>query len=445
VDVHRRTRSIVNRRLLAVLFGIALISHIDRSNISFAALEMNADLGISSTLFGLAAGIFFIGYAAGGLPHAAILDRFRNHWWLGFMVGLWGLSCVALAFVPNPALFVLFRFLLGLAEAAFIPAAYTCIARFYSSEDLSGATAKFTAAAATASLIGAPLAAVVLQIDWVGLVGWQWLFILQGVPAVLIAPFVARLVPYDPDRARWLPEACRSWLRERLAAENESVDDAGSAPTANAFAAVVRMRRVWLLGGVYFAASLGFWGLIFFLPQIIKAGFTHLSSAQVSLLAGLPYIASLAAMIFFGRTSVATGDRRWHLFGLMLGSGLALVAVLEVRSGIAQLVALTVGIALSFSAAGLYHAVTASTLAPAVRAMGVALVNGLGLLGGFVGPYLFGLLSSSTGSNAAGFYLFAAAFLAGAALVALNPRHYPAASSRRAAPVTAPGASAPTV
>ncbi|MGI8312785.1 MFS transporter [Saccharopolyspora hattusasensis] len=428
MNVHRRTRAIVDRRLLSVLFGLMLISHIDRSNVSFAALDMNQDLGMSSTIFGLAAGIFFIGYAAGGLPHAAILDRFRDHRWLGAMIGLWGLSCMALAVVPNAALFVLFRFLLGLGEAVLIPACYTCLARFYSREDLSGATAKVGAAAATATLIGAPMAAGLLQIDWVGLVGWQWLFLLQGAPAVIIAPFVGRLVPYDPQRARWLPEESRQWLLERTD-QADGRDDAETAPVSSAFASIIRMRRVWLLGFVYFTIQLGFWGLIFFLPQIIKAGFAHLSSVQVALVAALPYAVALATMIFFGRTSVMTGDRRWHLVGLLTGSGFALGAAIAVDGAIAQ-VALAVGIALSFSAIGLYHSVTASTLAPNVRTMGVAMVNGLGLLGGFIGPYLFGWLSESTGFDAFGFGTFAVSLLAGAAVVVLNPRHFPTASPR---------------
>lgn len=431
MDVHRRTRTIVNRRLLTVLFGIALISHIDRSNVSFAALDMNRQLGISSTVFGLAAGIFFIGYAASGLPHAHILERFRSHRWLAAMVGLWGLSCMTLAFVPNPALFILFRFLLGAAEAAFIPAAYTCMARFYSRNDLAGATAKIAAASAMASVVGAPLAAGMLQIDWVGLVGWQWLFILQGAPAVIIAPFVARLVPYGPEQARWLPDANRRWLLDRNEQDDATVDLAGRGTSSTVFASVIRMRRVWILGGVYFSVNLGFWGLIFFLPQIVKSGFSHLSSAQVALVSGLPYLVALITMIFFGRTSVMTGDRRWHLFGLLLGSGVALFVALEVDSATARLVALAAGIALSYSAIGLYHAVTASTLAPNVRAMGLSLVNGLGLLGGFVGPYLFGWLRGNTVSNTTGFYLFSAAFLVGAFVVLVAARHFPAASRDR--------------
>lgn len=430
MDVHWRTRTIVNRRLLSVLFCLMLISHIDRSNASFAALDMNQALGMTSTIYGFAAGIFFIGYAVAGLPQAAILDRFGDHRWLGAMTGLWGLSCMALAFVPNPELFILFRFLLGLGEAAFIPACYTCIARFYSPGDLAGATAKVGAAAATATLIGAPMAAILLQIDWIGLAGWQWLFLLQGAPAVIIAPFVARLVPYDPQHARWLPESSRQWLLERTEQANASLDDAGTAPMSSAFASVIRMRRIWLLGFVYFTIQLGFWGLIFFLPQIIKAGFAHLSSVQVALVAALPYAIALATMIFFGRTSVRTGDRRWHLVGLLTGSGFGLGAAFVLDGAVVQLIALTAGIALSFSAIGLYHSVTASTLEPKVRTLGVAMVNGLGLLGGFIGPYMFGWLSDSTGSNAVGFSIFAVSFFAGAGVVARNPRHFPVASPR---------------
>ena len=418
----------VRRRLIPFLFLLYVVAYLDRVNVGFAALDMNRDLGFSAAVYGLGSGIFFISYTLLEVPSNLMLARVGAGLWIARIMLTWGLVSAAMAFVQDATTFYVLRFLLGAAEAGFFPGIIYYLTQWFPAGERARAVALFMTGTAIAGVIGGPLSSGLLLLDgsW-GLKGWQWLFLVEGIPAVLLAPVVWKRLDQGPATARWLGDDERRWLVAALAAEQQARPDVHGTLRA-AFAS----SRLWALAAIYFSVVLAIYGVSFWLPQILQA-LGPTSSATVALVSAIPYVAAAVAMVIVGSHSDRTGERRWHvaLSAIAGATGFALAAVVPTSLGW-SLAALSLAAMGVWSTLGPFWALPTAFLTGRAAAGGVALVNSVANIGGFVGPTLMGYLRDATGTFTAGLWLLAAALLAGAAIALLLPR---SAADRAAATV----------
>jgi ACS family tartrate transporter-like MFS transporter len=407
----------VRRRLIPFLFLLYVVAYLDRVNVGFAALDMNRDLGFSAAVYGLGSGIFFVSYTLLEVPSNLMLARVGAGLWIARIMLTWGLVSAAMAFVQDATTFYVLRFLLGAAEAGFFPGIIYYLTQWFPARERARAVALFMTGTAIAGVIGGPLSSGLLLLDgaW-GLRGWQWLFVVEGLPAVLLAPVVWRQLNQLPATATWLPEPERRWLVATLAAEQEARPDLHGTVRA-AFAS----GRLWALAAIYFCIVLAFYGVSFWLPQILQQLGTA-SSATVALISALPYVAAAVAMVLVGSHSDATGERRWHVAGPALVGALGFVMAATVPTSLVlSLAALSVAAMGIWGALGPFWALPTAFLTGRAAAGGVALVNSVGNIGGFVGPTLVGYVRDTTGGFAAGLWALAAGLVIGAAIAARLP------------------------
>lgn len=405
----------VRRRLIPFLFLLYVVAYLDRVNVGFAALDMNRDLGFSAAVYGLGSGIFFVSYTLLEVPSNLMLARVGAGVWIARIMLTWGVVSAAMAFVQDATTFYLLRFLLGAAEAGFFPGIIYYLMQWFPARERARAVALFMTGTAIAGVIGGPLSSALLLFDgaW-GLRGWQWLFLVEGIPAVLLAPIVWRRLHDGPATAAWLPDDERQWLTRTLAEER------ANAPAAHgSLRAAFASGRLWALAAIYFCIVLAFYGVSFWLPQIVQALGTA-SSSTVALVSAVPYVAAAVAMVFVGSHSDATGERRWHVAGPAIVGALGFVAAATVPpSLVLSLTALSVAAMGIWGALGPFWALPTAFLSGRAAAGGVALVNSVGNVGGFVAPTLIGYVRDATGGFSAGLWVLAAALVAGAALALL--------------------------
>jgi len=397
-------------RLIPLLMVLYIISYIDRINVGFAALTMNADIGLSAYAYGLGAGIFFIGYCLFEVPSNLFLMRFGARRWIARILFTWGILSCAMALVQGQTSFLVIRFLLGVAEAGFFPGVVLYLTLWFPARYRARIIATFSLAIPLAIAVGAPLSTTLLQLDGVlGFKGWQWLFVLEGLPAVIGAFFVLRLLTDRPEQARWLSPQEQAWLTQELAkdvapANHESVHTLRKALMSPA---------LLTLAFIYFCAISANLGLSFFLPQIIKnQGY---ETWQVGFLTSIPYIAGCVGMIVIGQLSDRFAERRGFLAlsMLMACGGLAMAGFLITSSW--SIVALCVAAIGILGCKGPFWAIPPMYLSGTAMAGGIAFINAIGNLGGFAGPYIVGSLKHGSDSFASG--LYALALLAGVAML----------------------------
>src|ERR1700678_4417029 len=420
--VAERTRRRINRHLLPFLFLLYIIAFLDRINISFAGLDMTRELGFSDSVFGLGSGIFFAGYVLLEIPGTLLVELWSARKWIARIMISWGLVGSLTGLIHTAHQFYWARFILGVAEAGFFPGVVVYLTHWYREQDRARAMAMFMSAIPIAQVIGAPISGALLQIHWLGFAGWRWLLLLEGVPAV-IGGFVALYYLTDrPRDAGWLADDERAWITGELERE------ARSKPSSNTSVwRVFQDRNVILLTSVYFLGACAQYGFSFWLPKMIQklSGF---SSFQVAMIAALPFLASWPVMLLLSWSSDRTGERRWHTAAayLVLAAGLA--------GGIWSGKSVPLGI-LMFSLAGIgitarlpaFWALPASLLGGSMAAASVGLINCIGNLGGFVGPYLLGVLSTATGGYSTGiWYLAGASVLAALLILLVRPKSGPA-------------------
>lgn len=417
----------LRRRLIPFLFLLYVVAYLDRVNIGFAGIDMNRDLGFSATVFGLGSGIFFVSYTLLEVPSNLILARVGARRWIGRIMLSWGVVSIAMAAVRDAGTFYVLRFLLGAAEAGFFPGIIFYLTQWFPLRERAQAVALFMTGTAIAGVIGGPVSSALLLLDGVaGLHGWQWLFIVEGVPAVLLAPVVWRRLDERPADARWLTEAERAWLIETLETEQRTAHG-----TRHDLRGAFASGRLWLLGVVYFCLVLAFYGVSFWLPQIVQSLGTR-PSWTVALIASVPYVAAALGMVVVGAHSDRTGERRWHVAGPALVGALGFVAAATLPpSVVPSLTALSLAAVGIWGALGPFWALPTAFLRGSAAAGGVALVNAIGNIGGFVGPTVVGYARDATGNFSAGLWVLAAGLVAGALLTLALP----------AAPWSAPGAS----
>ena len=420
-EIETRTMAKVAWRLVPFLMLCYFIAYLDRVNIGFAGASMSKDLGLSASIFGGASGIFFIAYFFFEVPSNLALDRFGARVWIARIMLTWGLVAGAQAFVTGGYSLYFVRLLLGVAEAGFFPGIIFFLTLWFPSAYRARIVGLFMFAIPISTVIGAPISGLILGLDgFEGLHGWQWMFLIEAVPALLMSLFVLYYLTDRPRHATWLtPEESR-WLQDRLDAERATREREGAASWLKS----MLDPRVIALGLVYNGCNIPQYGLSFFLPQIVKA-FGGLSNFEVGLVTALPYAVGAIGMILWSRHSDATGERTWHavipllviVVGLMLAAftsdpTLKMVFICVVGFGF-------------FAVLPVFWTLPTSFLSGAGAAAGIAAVNSIGNLGGYFGPQVFGWLKDSTGSEFAGMAFLAVCALIGAG-IALALGHDPA-------------------
>jgi len=382
-------------------------------NIGFAALHMNKDLGLSPSVFGFGAGIFFLGYIAFEIPSNLALQRFGARIWIARIMISWGLIACAMALVRSETGFYVMRFLLGVAEAGFFPGIILYLTYWFPAEHRARIVALFMAAVPLATVVGGPVSGALLEMRGVlGLAGWHWLFIIEGVPAILLGLAALFVLRDKPAQADWLTNDEASALTAALHAEAETTKVVGYADLRQA----LTRPRVLALGLLYFLMVIGLYGIGFWMPQVIQT--FGLDPVQIGFLTAIPYLFAAIAMVAWGRHSDRTGERRWHI---ALPLFLAAAAFgWSAYSGplLPTMIALTLATLGFYAAFGPFWSLPTALLTGTGAAAGLALVNSMGNAAGFAGPYIVGLLKQATGSFSAAL-LFLAAALALGGLMAL--------------------------
>jgi len=401
----------ISIRLIPFLFLLYIVSYLDRVNVSFASLQMNKSLGFSAEVYSLGAGIFFIAYFIFEVPSNLILHRMGARLWIARIMITWGVISSAMMFVKGPVSFYMLRFLLGVAEAGFFPGVILYLTYWFPNGVRGRAIARFMTASAVAGAIGSPISGLLLSMDGAGgLDGWQWLFLIEGIPAIVLAFVTLWYLPDGPAKASWLSSEEKEWIASRLAQPDQSAGEA------------IRTGRVWMFAWVYFGIVMGFYGITFWLPQIVKA-FSGVSDFLVGCLAAIPWIAATIFMVLWSKHSDATRSSRSHVAISAAAGAAGLIVAGLVASPVLELAALSLAAAGIWGTLGPFWAMSSESLAGTGAAAGIALINSVGNLGGFLGPYLIGFVLTRTNSYTWGLITLALFPLAGAALTLLRHGH----------------------
>jgi ACS family tartrate transporter-like MFS transporter len=402
MDIEKRTLRKITWRIVPFIMILYLIAYIDRVNIGFAAITMKEDLGFTASILGFGAGIFFLGYFLFEVPSNIILHKVGARIWIARVMVTWGIIAGGMAFIESSTSFYVMRFLLGVAEAGFFPGIILYLSYWFPARNRAGVIALFMAAAPIATAIGSPISAALLEMHGImGLAGWQWMFLIEAVPAVILGVVVFFYMTDRPEKAAWLKADEREWLVKTMQAEDANKGDQQHHSILRGLA----NPRVLALALIYFGTSAGLYTLGIWAPQIIKE--LGVSSMTVGLLNAIPPIISVVAMILWSRHSDKTNERTWHvaLACLTAAAGLAIAASTGSMFGlIAALTIVNVGI--SCSKPPLWSMPT-MFLSGAAAATGIATINSIGNLGGFAGPAMIGWVKDQTGSFAGGLYFVA--------------------------------------
>jgi ACS family tartrate transporter-like MFS transporter len=406
-------------RLLPLLFVLYVVAYLDRINVGFAALQMNAAIGLGAAAYGLGAGMFFVSYTAFEIPSNLMLLRLGARVWIARIMITWGAISAAMMFVRGETSFYVLRFLLGAAEAGFFPGIIFYLTAWFPPLERARATAYFMTATALSGLIGGPVSGALLALDGAfGLAGWQWMFFVEGLPAVALGLLVLARLPDGPHEARWLAPEERAALQEYLAREQGGSPSSG--PRHETLRGALGSGRVWGLAGLYFTIVIGLYGISFWLPQILRSQ-SGWSDVRVSVLSALPYLAAAVGMVMVAAHSDRTGERRWHVAGCTWAAALGFVAATETPTAAGSLAALSLAAIGVWGAFGPFWALPPTFLSGRAAAGGIALVNSVGNLGGFAGPALLGLVRERTGAFEAGLWLVAATLAVGGLLALAVP------------------------
>ncbi|MCK9580405.1 MAG: MFS transporter [Methanoregula sp.] len=398
--IGRNTVRKVTFRLLPFLFLLYVIAYLDRVNFGYAALEMNSALGISAEMFGFLSGIFFIGYLLFEIPSNIILEHVGARIWIARIMITWGVVVIVTAAASSALELAALRFILGVAEAGFFPGLILYLTIWFRQQELAQAVALFMAALAISNIVGAPVSTWILDnVSWFGIAGWRWLFIIEGIPAVFLGIVTWVYLTDRPADAYWLSDEERAWLARELAKDEKlrQMNGAGSQ-----IRQVIADRNVWHLALVYCTLVIALYGTGFWMPQIIKALNPAMSNFGIGILMMIPFIAALICMITWGRHSDRTGERRWHTALPPLAGGVALIGaglIFQPVIAFILLIIATVGIYCSY---GPFWTQPTAILTGTAAAVGIALINSVGNLGGFIGPTIMGYLAESTGSLTGG-------------------------------------------
>lgn len=402
-------------RLMPWLLLLYIVAYLDRVNVSFATLEMSADLGFSPRVYGVGAGIFFIGYFLLEVPGAVIAQRWSVSRWLCRIMVSWGVVGMGMGFMHSERQFYWLRFLLGAAEAGFFPAILVYLGRWFVAEDRAKAVALFMSAIPLAYIVGGPVSGLLMSCSGFGMAGWRWLFLLEGFPAVVLGIATLWILPEKPESARWLSDDERRWLGGRLEQEREerARRDGGTSSLWRAF----RDPGVLLFSAAYFFALVASNGLGFWLPTMVKS-ISGLPTLAVTLLVSLPYSLGFLAKLVAGWSSDRTGDRRWHTIGLLGLGAVGLVGgALSQGSPVLALLFICVAVIGLTGYTPSFWAHALGMLGGTAGAAAIGLINSIGNLGSFAGPSMMGWVRQSSHAFTLGVLLLAGSAIITAGLV----------------------------
>jgi D-galactonate transporter len=408
----------VTWRLLPLLFLCYVLAYLDRVNVGFAKLQMQKDLGFTDTAYGIGAGVFFIGYFLFEVPSNLILERVGARIWIARIMILWGMLSSATLFVTGERTFYALRFALGVAEAGFFPGIILYLTYWYTRKHRARMVAGFMTAITLSGVIGGPLSGWILSrlSGLSGLAGWQWLYLLEGLPSVMVGLLVLGLLDDGPSKAKWLTEEERELLSRRVREEEKQKieEEAGHHRLADAF----RSPRLWLLSLIYFCVVMGLYGISFWLPQILSDTMTS-DPWSIGLLTAIPWGASAVTMLLVGRHSDRTGERRWHtaLPAFVAGAAFATSAMSGI-SAVQGFIALTVATCGIMAAVSCFWSLPTAFLSGTAAAGGIAWINSLGNLAGYVSPFVVGHVRDATGSMSAALVVLAGSLIAAGVLTA---------------------------
>lgn len=406
----------VTWRLIPFLLVCYIIAYLDRVNVGFAKLQMQNALGFSDVVYGLGAGMFFIGYFIFEVPSNIVLHRVGARRWIARIMVTWGLISGSMMFVQTETQFYVMRFLLGVAEAGFFPGIILYLTYWYPAQRRGRIISLFMTGIPLAGVIGGPLSGWIMK-SWDqvgGYQGWQWMFLLEALPAVFVGFMVFWYLDDRITDAKWLSESERQMLARRINEEDQSKEHM---PVS----AVLKNKRVWVMSAIYFSLAMSLYGVSFWLPTIIN-GMGVKDNFSIGLLSAVPWLAGVFSMLWFGRSADKHKERRWHVVipMLMAATGLVLSVLLasNVYLSFAALILACMGIV---SGIPLFWSLPTSFLAGAGAAAGIAAINSIANLAGFVAPYVVGWLKQITQSTDSGMYLLAVVLLIGAAITLTIP------------------------
>ena len=412
-----RARRRVAYRLLPFVFLIYIVNYIDRVNVSFANLRMSADLGFSDRVYGLGVGVFYVTYVLFEIPGAIIVERWSARKWIARIMISWGVVTILTGFIHNAGEFYAARFFLGLAEASFFPGMIVFLTHWFRLGERCRAIACLYAAVPTASLVGSPIAGWLLGVRWFQLAGWRWLFILEGIPAIVFGVITVFYLTDRPAQANWLPQEQRDWLTRELEAELQAKKRLREYTILEAFC---DRRVLWLMTAWFLTLSAAL-GNLYWLPTFTKR-VSGLPVRSVTTLLVLPAVIGIAGILVNGWHADKTGERRWHCALPLLASGLMYGLLLCAGHNVPLIMFfLLLGSGLFFAFYPVFWAIPTTILTESSAAATFALINSVGQLGGLAGPYLIGLLNDRTHALTASFALIALLyFAAGGLIVALR-------------------------
>ena len=404
----------VTRRLIPFAFICYVVAYIDRVNIAFAARVLQQDLGLSATQYGIGAGLFFLGYCLFEIPSNLVLERVGARLWIARIMIVWGLVSMATMFVTDVGSFYIARVVLGIAEAGFFPGMVLYLTYWIPAADRARTNALFMTAAPVSAIIGAPISEGLLSLNgMMGLHGWQWLFLVEGLPAVLLGMMALMVLTDRPEQASWLAPADREWLSRTMREERALRGAVGHASALNSLTS----GRVWLLSIIYLMNTSVTYGIFLWLPPMLQevAGSSGLG---ISVLTAIPFAAALIAMVLVGRHSDRTGERKLHVAACALAGAAGLFLAVAFKGNLWLLVlSFTICQVGQRSVMSVFWAIPPMLFTGSAAAAGIALINSIGNLGGFFGPSVMGWLRDLTGGFSGGLLVLAGALLVEAALV----------------------------
>ncbi|QAA21604.1 MFS transporter [Sporolactobacillus terrae] len=411
-NIETQTVKKVMWHVIPYLFIIYFVAFLDRSSITYASIGgMDENLGLTATTYGFISGFFFVGYFLFGIPGNMILEKIGARKWMGFILIFWGAVTVITGFVNSIPVLITLRFLLGVAEAGLFPGMTLYITYWIQTKDRALAIAAFMIAPPLANCIGAPVSTwIITQVhNVIGLDGWRWLFIIVGLPAVLLGLFTFMYLSDKPKNAKWLSNEEKNWLIDQLQSDYKKIEEnkVVSAPFKEAFA----NKKIWKMTSINFFYCIGLYGITFWLPKMVQSLSNSFTTMQIGLISAIPYLLGTIALIINGRHSDKTGERIYHTaFGAILGGlgfiGSALTFNIPVLS-ITMICLAAIGI---YAYSGPYWAIT-TAVDPRIAAVGLGIVNAVGNFGGFFGPYAIGWLNDATESITIAMYFLAAVLI----------------------------------
>jgi MFS transporter, ACS family, tartrate transporter len=391
----RRVLARVSRRFVPLAFVCYVVAYLDRVNVGFVATELQRELGMSATGYGLAAGLFFLGYCLFEIPSNLIMERVGARRWIARIMIGWGIVSMGTMLVRDQTTFMVARVILGVAEAGFFPGVILFFSYWFPASERARTGALFMMASPIAVIVGAPVSQALLRLDGVaGLHGWQWLFLMEGIPAVLLGLFSLAILTDRPEHARWLSADERAWLVQTMAEDRAGRQGAGHTSLRQGLA----NPQLWLLCVVFFLNSIVNYGMFLWLPKLLE-DVTGMTGFALSAITAVPFIVALAAMVIVGRASDRSGERTKFVAGCAVATALGLViAVTSQRHTWLLVLGFAVSQMALRSMAGVFWAIPPQLLGGAAAAAGIALINAVGSFGGFVGPSLIGIVHDATGS-----------------------------------------------